>query len=211
MAKRKLSQANYDAIRDHLFDRIHRTGEEVKNDFPNILRSAIETEAWKHFTNGEGKPFENIVDWLHHTFPYGASMGQGQHAITYEEALKLTEGVPDVHRVLAESAPKGKPGRRKNGDRTVAILDRHVGHMHKQVLVARLAQEHPKMYEAYLRGEYRSIRAAAEAAGLAKPGNEPLQRLKSNWRRATENDREEFLKWMTTEEARHKRTNDPQT
>src|SRR5438309_2006676 len=59
VAKRKqhLTQANYNAIRDHLFDRIHTTGEQVKNDFPNILRAAIETEAWKHFTNGDGKPF----------------------------------------------------------------------------------------------------------------------------------------------------------
>ena len=60
-AQRKLTQANYNAIRDHLFDRIHKTGEQVKNNFPNILRAAIETEAWKHFTDAEGKPFKKLL------------------------------------------------------------------------------------------------------------------------------------------------------
>ena len=208
MAKHKLTRANYEAIRDHLFDRIHRTGEEVKNDFPNILRTAIETEAWKHFTDGEGKPFVNLVEWLHYTFPYGASMGQGQHAITYEEAIKLTAGAKDVQRVLLENAPKAQAGRKKNaelenGSRTAPILPRgKKASKTKPVLAARLAQEHPKIYEAYLRGDYGSIRAAAEAAGLAKSGNEPFQRLKSNWRRATEHEREEFLKWIGSPEAK---------
>jgi hypothetical protein len=38
-----------DAMRDHLFERIHRTGHDLKLDFPNILRTVIETEAWKQF------------------------------------------------------------------------------------------------------------------------------------------------------------------
>jgi hypothetical protein len=208
VAKRKLTRANYEAIRDHLFDRIHRNGEELKNDFPNILRTAIETEAWKHFTDGDGKPFKNLVDWLHYTFPNGAGMGQGQHAITYEEALKLTEGAADVHRVLAQNAPnRGREGDRKSkaareNQNYVRSFDFPRGSMAKPVLAARLAQEHPKVYEAYLRGDYRSIRAAAEAAGLVNPGNEPLNRLKSNWRKATKREREAFLEWLESEEAK---------
>jgi hypothetical protein len=103
-------------------------------------------------------------------------MGQGQHAITYEEALKLTEGAPDVHRVLARHPPKGEPGRKKNDTRASAILDRHSGNYRKPALSARLAQEHPAEYEGYLRGDYKSIRAAAEAAGLVKPGRTHYRR-----------------------------------
>jgi hypothetical protein len=137
-------------------------------------------------------------------------MGHGQHAITYEEALKLTEGAADVHRVLSKNAPnRSKDGgrssnrvkKKKNQD-GVRSVDVARGGMTKPVLVARLAQEHPKVYEAYLRGDYRSIRAAAEAAGLVNPGNEPLNRLKSNWRKATKREREEFLEWLNTEEAK---------
>lgn len=203
MAKKERMPANYKAILTHLFDRIHRTGEEIKNDFPNLLRTAIETEAWKHFKDNEGKPFENLVVWLQYTFPNGAGLGHGRNAITYKEALALTEGHAEVHRILAKHAPKGKAGRKKqNGDRTVAILDRHTGHMHKPVLVARLAQDFPDVYEAYLRGEYRSVRAAAEAAGLVKPGNDPMARLKSNWNKATASQRKEFLEWIKSEKAK---------
>src|SRR5436190_21665748 len=78
----KPTTANYEAIRNHIFDRIHKTGEEIKNDLPNVLRAAIKAEAWKHFRDAEGKPFKNLVDWLHNTFPNGAGMGQGKNAIT---------------------------------------------------------------------------------------------------------------------------------
>ena len=39
-----------------------KAGEQIKNDFPNILRTAIETEAWKHFSDAFGR------------FPYSAGM-----------------------------------------------------------------------------------------------------------------------------------------
>jgi hypothetical protein len=103
--KNKLTSKNYLGIRDLLFNRIHRTGEQIKNDFPNLLRSAIQNEVWRHFTTAEGKPFEDLVAWLHYSFPCGLSMGAGQHVISYEDALQLTEGAPEVHRVLLEHAP----------------------------------------------------------------------------------------------------------
>jgi hypothetical protein len=203
MAKsRELTQKNYDAIRNHLFDRIHKTGEEIKNDFPNILRKAIETEAWQHFTDVEGKSFANLVDWLTYTFPNGASMGEGQNAITYGEALELCKGHPEIHRVLAETAPKGRPGRKKANGAIAAVrqqLDRY-NHTHsKALLIVRLAQEKPDFYEAFMRGDYASIRAAAEAAGLIKRANDPLPRLKAFWKRASRRERQAFLKWMESE------------
>jgi hypothetical protein len=78
------------------------------------------------------------------------------------------------------SNPCPRGGRRKNA---------------KTVLEVRLAQECPSFYRAFLDGEYKSIRAAAEAAGLVKPGHDPLARLKNYWRRATAAARAEFLRW----------------
>ena len=205
MAKRKLSQANFDAIRDHLFDRIHKNGEQLKNDFPNILRRAIEAEIWTHYTDGEGKPFDNLVDWLHYTFPNGASMGQGQHALTYEEAVKLTEGALDVHRVLLESTPK----RKKGGDQTSSNRSStndcfgipYRSGAKKIALAIRLSQEKPKLYKAFERGEYKSITAAATAAGFLKD-NGNLRRAKSAFRKMSKEERDEFLKWMENPDAK---------
>lgn len=200
-SKPKPTAANYEAIRNHIFDRIHKTGEEIKNDLPNVLRTAIQSQAWKHFADGEGRPFPDLVSWLQYTFPNGAGMGQGKNAITYEEALKLTEGHPDVHRVLAKNAPKRKAGRPSNGTIPTVRSEFIRSGLKKPILTARLAQQHPKVYEAYLRGEYRSIRAAAEAAGLVPPGNDPLARLKSTWRRATVEQQKAFQEWIKAVDA----------
>jgi hypothetical protein len=206
VAKGRLTRANYNAIRDHLFDRIHKNGEQLKNDFPNILRKAIEAEVWTHFVDSEGMPFENLVDWLHHSFPNGASMGQGQHSITYEEALKLTEGASDVHRVLAETAPKTRDGRDRKSktakSEAVSSANNDIRRFAtgKMTLSVRLAQEKPKFYDAYLRGDYKSITAAATAAGLLKDDLN-LRRAKSAFRMMTAEQRQEFLQWMSTESA----------
>jgi len=190
--RRKLTQANYNAIRDHLFDRIHKTGEQVKNDFPNILRAAIETEAWKHFTDTEGKPFKSLIEWLHSTYPNGASMGQGKHAISYEEALKLTEAVSDVHRVLEHESPS-KRIREQN-------VNSAPPRRYKPSIYARVEHEDSNAYQKYLLGEYRSISAAAKAAGLVKvKPNQNLARAKAAFRKMTAKERTEFLKWMKRE------------
>jgi hypothetical protein len=61
------------------------------------------------------------------------------------------------------------------------------------LLTVRLAQEHPKYYEAYMRGDYKSVTAAA--AGLLKD-DVNLRRLKSARRKTTAPEREEFFKWL---------------
>ncbi|HZZ79736.1 MAG TPA: hypothetical protein VFE62_14550 [Gemmataceae bacterium] len=208
MAK-KLTRANFDAIRDHLFDRIHKNGEQLKNDFPNILRRAIEAEIWTQYADAEGKPFDNIVDWLHYTFPNGASMGQGQHALTYEEAIKLTEGSGDVHKVLLESTPRRKHGgdrksAKGRGDQEAStplapVIPYRSG-ARALTLALKLSQDKPKVFADFQKGKYKSITEAAVAAGIRKnDGN--LRRAKSAFRHLTDEERDEFLKWMKTPDA----------
>jgi hypothetical protein len=92
-------------------------------------------------------------------------MGRGQHAISYEDAIQLAKVAPDVLQVLLKNVPKGKPGPKpKNGElalSTAPIIDRKHNHYRATVLSVRLAQEYPKYYEGYLRGNYTSVTAAA--------------------------------------------------
>jgi hypothetical protein len=60
---------------------------------------------------------------------------------------------PEVYRVLAEHAPKGKPGPKPINARAGVIFDRRSSGLRTTVLSARLAQEHPEHYDAYRRGE----------------------------------------------------------
>jgi hypothetical protein len=79
------------------------------------------------------------------------------------------------------------------------VFNRSKSNYKKPILAARLAQEHPTVYDAYQRGEYRSIRAAAEAAGLVPPGHQALPRLKSYWRKASEQEQRDFADWLQSE------------
>jgi len=205
MAKKQLTQANFDAIRDHLFNRIHQSGEQLKNNFPNILRRAIEAEIWRQYVDAEGKPFDNLVDWLHFTFPNGASMGQGQHALTYEEALKLTEGASDVHRILLQSAPKGKPGPKPKELKALTPLIPYRSGARKVVLALKLSKDKPKIFADFQKGKYKTITEAAVAAGIRKNDGR-LRMAKSAFRNMSHGERAEFLKWLETDDAKPDRT-----
>ena len=199
----RLTRANYDSIRDHLFQRVYKTGEEIKNDFPNKLRFAIENQAWKQFTNAEGKPFKNLLEWLDYAGVNGIALGGMSYAINYKDALQLTKEVaPDVYRVLLADgdALKGKPGvKGKNGNElrvSTPLIARGNGRNKSAIVLSmRLLKEYPKHYEAYMRGDYKSVTAAAIEAGLLK-NNANLRRAKSAWRKMTAAERKEFIKWI---------------
>jgi hypothetical protein len=58
--------------------------------------------------------------------------------------------------------------------------------------LSRLAREHPEVLQALQRGEYRSVRAAAKAAGLLHERT-PLEQLHHDWQRASPDERLLFL------------------
>ena len=58
-------------------------------------------------------------------------------------------------------------------------------------LAARIKRDRPDIAEAVERGEYRSIRQAAIAAGIVKQ-NTPLDTLRRAWRKASEEERAQF-------------------
>jgi hypothetical protein len=51
---------NLPVIKKHLEEAIHRGGEDLNNELPGILRTAIKAEIWTHYADHEGKPFTNI-------------------------------------------------------------------------------------------------------------------------------------------------------
>ena len=58
-------------------------------------------------------------------------------------------------------------------------------------LVAKLKRDAPEIAERLAAGEFRSVRAAALAAGIVKPPR-PLVELRRWWQRASADDRETF-------------------
>ena len=63
--------------------------------------------------------------------------------------------------------------------------------------IARLKRDHPEIAEALARGEYRSVHAAAKAAGFVRELS-LLDALRRYWRKASAEDRATFLAEMLT-------------
>lgn len=197
---------NLENAKNRIFDRVHRTGEEVKNDLPNWVERVVQDGAWKKAKDANGKPFTTVGEWLVSNYPLGPGVGSSRFAIKYEELISLCEdNFPNLCKLLKDSRPQRKRG----GDRRSedfkcdngTIEKRTHGSNSRQYIEERLRREFPAIWKAYLNGEYKSARQAGIAAGFIKDTHDPVMRLKANWRKASKKQRREFLKWMQSEEA----------
>lgn len=185
-------------------------GGNVTNELMLWLKEAIENEVWTKDVDYEGRPFESLADWLVHMPPPGCGIPEvadrGTLAITYSQIMQYAEQHNRDDIVEHLKVPKrkaGRPRKEQNGKSRPRGRDfRDGGKNRKATLLTRLMEENPDFYKAYLQGEYRSVRSAAEAAGLVPPGHDPLMRMKAYWRKATKAQRKEFLAWIKTAEAR---------
>lgn len=192
---------NYKVLQERLFKRVHRTGEEIKNDFPNILRTCIEYKAWEHFKKADGESFRNLGEWLVYAFPNGISMGGSDKAISYEDALQLCKEDRELHGLLVKHRPsKGHGGDRKSIKfDNVKVETKPPTGNHRAYIEQRLQAEFPSIWKQYIRGEFKSARSAGIAAGFIKDTHDPVMRLKSNWRKASRKQQNEFLRWLESE------------
>jgi len=185
-----------------IFDRVHRTGEEVKNDLPNWVQRAVDNETWRQSVNpATGKRFQSVGEWLVASWPLGPGMGHGEFAITYDEFILLCENRPQLKKLLVESRPKRREGRptkaeQETSDNITSLSKPKHGSTSRAYLEDRLARDYPKHWQDYIDGKYRSARQAAIAAGFLKDTHNPIDRLLSNWRKATKSQRLEFVKHL---------------
>lgn len=190
---------DHEAIRKRLQDLIGGGHvHSLVNVLPHSLEIVIQHELWKRLTRADGTVFESIGDFLTTYFPHGVGCGQDRNSLSYGQLMELCKDFPTVQKVLAANMPKGKAGRKKAGDEIGAVrhqFERH-GSNKTPVLQAKLAESHPEVWSEFLAGKLPSVRAAAEKAGLVKNANDPLARLKSNWKKATAAQRRAFLKFI---------------
>lgn len=184
-----------------IFDRVHRTGEEVKNDLPNWVQRAVDNETWRQSINpATGKRFETVGEWLVASWPLGPGMGSSEFSITYDEFILLCEKRPTLKKLLVESRPKRREGRptkeeSETGYNVTSLPIKERGNS-RAYLEDRLARDFPDHWQDYIDGKYKSARQAAIAAGFLKDTHNPIDRLLSNWRKATKSQRLEFVKHL---------------
>jgi hypothetical protein len=84
---------------------------------------------------------------------------------------------------------------------TIPYRKQSRGSTNRAYLLARLKRDHPAIFAAVERGEFRSVRAACKAAGLVQEET-PLSALRRIWRKVNPDDRLRFLREMLTPDER---------
>jgi hypothetical protein len=183
---------------DKIFDRVHRTGEEIKNDLPNWVERFIAAEGWKQVIDpSTGKPFADIGKWLVANWPLGPGMGHGRYSISYDEFISLCSDRPTLKDMLVKFRPKRQGKRTDLVDNVneVEKQDRKTGNS-RLYIEERLQRDHPEIWQEYLSGKIKSARQAAIKAGFVKDTHDPLMRMKSYWAKASKKQKNAFKKWI---------------
>jgi hypothetical protein len=208
------------AATNKIFDRVHRTGEEIKNDLPNWVERFVEGKGWsKVIDPATSKPFENVGQWLIASYPLGPGMGQGRYSISYDEFIVLCDDRPKLKDLLVKHRPKGKRG----GDRrsesfkidNVNFEKPKTGNS-RLYIEERLQRDHPKVWKQYLNGEFKSARQAGIAAGIFKKSTpeetivkafgrakNQLQIAKAIVEALNVEDAEALKRWLSEKESRN--------
>lgn len=94
--------------------------------------------------------------------------------------------------VLAEH---GAIGNGRSDDSRGAYVTSTRGSNSADYLSSRLKRDAPEIAKQLERGEFKSVRSAAKAAGIVKDKSQ-LEIAKSAWKRMNESEREQFLSWI---------------
>lgn len=210
-------------LKDLITKSIFSAQQEMVLTLPQRLLMAFRSEVHQKYTDPEtDKPFTSFYRWLMTPPPPGCGLASSRYMdagdIIYQLQKcreRMPEGERDQLNFLIEELVKGYgAAKARGGDRrrekakrnqsngTVALNDRKISTSAK-TLAARLAEStNPKVrkeWKAYLEGKHGSVTRAAIACGMMEDANAPLNRLKQNWRKASEAERRAFRKFVEEE------------
>jgi hypothetical protein len=142
------------------------------------------------------------------TCPYGRGLHENQaspHGVGFELAVLDALAADTRQMTLGEKVAEVQALQANGGDRKSSAYQ--IGHVQadntsaggttSRYRIARLKRDHPTIAEALARGEYRSVHAAAKAAGLVRELT-PLDYLHRYWRKVSPKERATFLLEMLT-------------
>ena len=117
-----------------------------------------------------------------------------------DKVRKLLEGhgITVTSAVVKDSRVLSKVGRPTKGQNKVDNINNTNGGTSVAYLAGILKRDHPKIAAALERGEFKSVRAAAIAAGIIKVVSS-LDQLRRAWKRASAEEREAFELWKKDE------------
>lgn len=150
----------------------------------------VKHQGWKELQDAKRKPFQSLADFCKAKRPHGLGRNCEEiDALLQEGAAKRTaQAMAGDDKVK----PLAEPNTTNQHNRAVDDVNGRPAGNSTAYLVRRLKRDRPDVAEALARGEYRSARAAAKAAGIVRDPS-PLDLLRRAWKRASKKEREAFM------------------
>lgn len=172
--------------------RLKHNAESTVADLQSRLTDFQQQQYFAKLADRDGVAFGTWEDFVQYPEPYGLGMRADIVAaiMTERDKRKLLRDVVEAVPPLAKHGGDRVSG--EQGD-NVTLLARGNS---ASYLIAKLKRDAPEIAERLAAGEFRSVRAAALAAGIVKPPR-PLVELRRWWERASVDERETFRAEIT--------------
>lgn len=180
----------------------HQMGiNELTQVLPNILSEVVKRKAWKGREKKGGGTFSTFYEFATAPLWQGLGLTGEGRALKYEDAIRycavmhkkianlLREQIP----ALAKQGGTGANQHASKGSDATSAKDRGATY-----LARRLKRDAPEIAAALARGEYRSARQAAIAAGIVKEPT-PLKKTQLAFLKLDVASRQEFDLWRATQ------------
>jgi len=154
------------------------------DELPAIVVEICETEAWKTCKDRNGKTFRNFTDMIAAELPEGLG-------ITVGKLRKLVAGTV-ADRPLAVAVGEEQATTVVQGSHLSMRKKSQTGGTGAEYLLRRLSRMDGDWLARYEAGEFKSVRAAAIAAGIVKVPT-VIDKLRAAWKKATKEERLAFL------------------
>ena len=176
----------------------------------DLLATVVDREDWTRLLDDRGAKL-NFRRYITEPYPVGIgwSLDDVQTILklhhkherpphySEKKASQMEQMRATVDRLLTEPLPRhGEVGRGRNRvDNINSIPAPTEGGTSAEYLKSRLARDAPEVLEQLRAGEFKSVRAAAKAAGIVKEPTR-LEILKKTWTKADADERLRFLEWV---------------
>jgi hypothetical protein len=147
---------------------------------PAKIETFIERRTWEGVNNGvSGEPFQSFYECATTRIPHGLGFDGECKRLTYQEVVRYCElQRSDVAAMMRNEVPElaGHGGIRGQVDN----VNLPKGGNDPTYLVRRMKRDAPEIAQALAGGEFRSVRAAAIAAGIVKVPT-PFEQVMKLW------------------------------
>lgn len=172
------------------------------------LKGLVDYKGYQQLDDEFGHPFPSLRAFAQARRPWGLEYDPDLLDAIQAEPRPLTLGAYLTELRPGPGAPLGNTNAAKNNHDTIRIepAKKHYG-TSKAYRLALLKRDHPDIFDALQRGEYRSVTAAWKLATGQTPET-PFAGLLRAWRKVSREDRVRFLREMLTEQERAELANE---